>query len=90
MFAENSADVVVVRKKQHGRHSSTIRIASQRSHQDRFLSIFKSSLQNLDTRIYEVLAEYISVIWLHLFFHIVCSSTPIREGCYITPNAILT
>ena len=37
-FSENSAVVVVVRHKQHGRDSSTIHIASRRSRQDRLLT----------------------------------------------------
>ena len=36
------------------------------------------------------LAEYIYVRWVQLFFHLVCRSSSIREGRYITPNAILT
>ena len=30
------------------------------------------------------LAEYISGRWLHLFFHLVCNSSSIREGRYMT------
>ena len=44
IFVENNADVVV-RQKQHGPQSNTIRLASRRSRQDRLLTIFKSSLK---------------------------------------------
>ena len=38
-FVENDA-VMIVRKKQHGRESNTIHIASRLSRQDRLLTIF--------------------------------------------------
>ena len=48
------------------------------------LVYFKSSFKN-KTRIYGVLAEDLSVRWLHLFFHLVCCSSPLREGALHDP-----
>ena len=65
--------------------------STRRSRQDHLLTscLFLKVVLKIRQYIYGALAEDIAVRWLHLFFDLVCSSSPINGGCYVTPNPTL-